>query len=119
MKLNPCPDCKKEISQTAESCPDCGCDMILYKKREAKRRESRRAENLEKRKKHTVKCRVCQKTFKTWKNDEIIVGFLGFGSICKSCKEIEVTKSQKPIYKILSWIILIGILYYVFFLADL
>ena len=24
-----CPECKKQISDTAKSCPDCGCDVKL------------------------------------------------------------------------------------------
>ena len=36
MALIPCPECKKRISETAESCPKCGYELTPEKVEEVK-----------------------------------------------------------------------------------
>lgn len=41
MALIPCPECKKRISETAESCPKCGCELTPEKVEEVKQKEKK------------------------------------------------------------------------------
>lgn len=70
MALIKCVECSKQISDIAEICPSCGCDIKLYKEKKQKSYEARRDVEYQERKKKMVECISCKKKFNLYIQDK-------------------------------------------------
>lgn len=73
MALVKCVECSKQISDIAEICPSCGCDIKIYKENKKKREARRDAgyERWRRKKKERVKCISCEKKFNRYVLDTV------------------------------------------------
>jgi len=70
MALIKCVECSKQISDIAEICPSCGCDIKLYKEKREKKYEANADADYQERKKKMVECISCKKKFNVYVSDK-------------------------------------------------
>lgn len=70
MALVKCIECSKQISDIAEICPSCGCNIKSYKENKEKRYEANAYAEYQQRKKKIVECISCNKRFNLYVSDK-------------------------------------------------